>query len=397
MTGPGVRPAPQAATRPAGAPRPGDETARLDAFKGLFILLIVAGHNHTLEAVAGEARGGLYLVHVAMFLLLPFLRPRSTWSRLGWADGLVRYGWPMVVFCTLYTGLFATFSGRSLGEALVGIPYALVAMSARVFEDVSGLQILWFLPALIGIRFALKLLGAPGAPSLRVLLPLALAAHLTVGLLPEAWLVITPLGWPIVAYMLFPGLLVYALHEGGFRIPLRYVGPALLVAVLLAVVYRHAGPILGARPSPPLYSVGKLEIPSIAEPARLLAADAAQVIVLFSALTLCGLSWLQVGLTGFGRRSLEIFLFHQPIYIALLTLARKLGGAPGDVATGLLLFCLTVALSFTAAQLLAGYPRVRALLFPQGAPRLRDLTALKRAGSRGLPIRAGTSNPPAAR
>jgi hypothetical protein len=371
------------------------DAARLDAFKGLFIALVVAGHNHTFEAVAGEARGGLYLVHVAMFLLLPFLRPRGEWSRLGWADGLVRYGWPMVVFCTLYAGLFALFSGRSPGEAVLGVPYAVFAMSVPAFEQVTGLQILWFLPALIGLRFTLKLLGAAAMPSLRLLLVLAFAAHLCVGLLPEAWLQVTPLGWPIVAYMLFPGLVAYALQSGGFRIPLRQVGPALLVAALFAVLYRHAGPVVGASPSAPLFSLGKLEVPSIAEPVRLLAADAAQLIVLFSGLTLCGLAAMQVIFADLGRHSLEIYLFHQPIYIGLLTVSRKLGIASGDIGMGLVLFALTVALAFAMARLLTEFPRLRRLLFPQGAPDLRRQPALRIGGA--VPIRARASDRPVGR
>ncbi|MFC6738600.1 acyltransferase family protein [Methylobacterium tardum] len=189
--------------------------------------------------------------------------------------------------------------------------------------------------------------------------------------------------------MLFPGLVAHALQSGGFRIPLRQVGPALLVAILLAVLYRHAGAVFGASPSAPLFSLGKLEVPSIAEPVRLLAADAAQLIVLFSGLTLCGLAAMQIIFADLGRHSLEIYLFHQPIYIALLTASRKLGIAAGDIGMGLVLFALTLALAFAMARLLAGFPGCGACCFRM-AP--RTCGGCRRRGS-ARPCRSAPARP----
>lgn len=336
------------------------ETASTDAFKGICIFLIIFGHNKSLEYASPEFRAFLYLFHVAMFLYLPFLRPWQTWGRAKPLDLIIRYGWPCVAFTLVYSLIFVKFSGRSLTEVPMLVAEAVLAMSARGFDYATGLQLLWFLPALIGIRFAMMLVAPLAGAQLWPVLAVAAFAHSLVGLLPESLKYVTPFGWPIAALLLFPGMVIALLDLGRRRIPvwmLIGLGAIALTLVLATGLINRGHPL----------NVGMIFVPSIATPFKLIALDLIQIWAFVTLMAVSRLLPMQRLFGGLGRMSFELFVLHQPIYIGIRAISPTvLVTSWGPWLTGAVTLALTIAIAVGVAVAIRSVPPVHRLLFPAG-------------------------------
>ncbi len=338
------------------------QAARFNAFKGLFIVLVVMGHNPLIGQTLG-VNGVIYLFHVAMFLYLPFLRPREKWDKTSAIDIIVRYGWPLLIFLILFVIYFTVTSGKSLSGVPVAVVWGLFASSARVFDQVAGAQLLWFLPALIGLRLAMKGFAHLRGGWLLTGISLALVSHVTVGLLPYSWQTSTPLGWPVVAFIFFPGLVIHALWRPQRRMPWPVIVIAILGLIPLVWYYLATGLA---------FNIGYLAIPSPTQPLRILSIDLIHLIVFFCAMEGCRLVWAQRLLGRLGRLSFEIYLLHQPVSIILrAVVARLRNGEPITVSYALLTLATTLAVTLPLAMLIHALPPLRQGIFPVGLDALR--------------------------
>jgi fucose 4-O-acetylase-like acetyltransferase len=336
-----------------------------DAFKGMAIFLIVFGHNKSLEYAHPEFRAFLYLFHVAMFLYLPFLRPWETWGRARHMDVVVRYGWPCIIFTFAYTLMFVVFSGRDVGQVPVLAGGAVLAMSARAFDHATGLQLLWFLPALIGIRFAMSAAARFKASHIWGVIVIAAVSHGLIGMLPNGYKYITPFGWPVAAFVLLPGLLIALLRPDTRRISWWLLAPLIAVA---GVLMFSTGLINRGHP----LNIGMVNVPSAAEPLKLIALDLVQLSALLVLFALSKLAAIQMVFSRLGKISLEVFLLHQPIYIAIATKFPVAQAAIlGPWLTGSLTLALTLLSSVAIAMAIRNLPSLHGFLFPAGADALR--------------------------
>lgn len=332
-----------------------------DAFKGICIFLIIFGHNKSLEYASPEFRAFLYLFHVAMFLYLPFMRPWKTWGQARPLDLIVRYGWPCVVFTFIYTLMFVKFSGRPLTEVPMLAGEAILAMSARGFDHATGLQLLWFLPALIGIRLVMMIVAPFKGIQVWGVLVVAAVAHSLIGLMPEGLKYITPFGWPVAALVLFPGLIIALLDLGERRLPVWAI--IVLGAVALALTF-ITGLINRGHP----LNVGMIFVPSIAEPLKLLALDLIQLSAFVTLMAVSRWSLLQKLFGDLGRMSFELFVLHQPIYIAIRSVTpAALAAQWGAWATGAATLAVTIVVAAGVAVGIRSLPPVSKFLFPRGA------------------------------
>lgn len=339
----------------------------IDAFKGICIFLIIFGHNKSLEYASPEFRAFLYLFHVAMFLYLPFMRPWQTWSQARPLDLIVRYGWPCVVFTVIYTLMFVKFSGQALSEVPMLAGKAVFAMSARGFDQATGLQLLWFLPALIGIRFAMMAVAPFLAAQVWTVLVVAGLAHCLIGLLPESFKYITPFGWPVAGLVLFPGLLIALLRLGERRIPTWMVVSVGIIALAMTFT---TGLINRGHP----LNVGMLFVPSIITPLKLVALDLLQLTAFVALMAISRWRSVQKLFGGLGRMSFELFVLHQPIYIAIRSaMPAKLAADWGPWVTGGITLVLTIAIAAGAAAIIRRSPPVSQFIFPAGVSSLGRL------------------------
>jgi fucose 4-O-acetylase-like acetyltransferase len=350
-------------------------SAEIDAIKGFFIVLIVAGHNTLVGAVLPRSSEVLYNFHVFAFLLLPFLLTSHPLGRGFAADRAVRYLVPHACFYLLAAALFAASRlpeaplAESAGRALAG----LVLGTPGAIERGCGLRAYWFLPAI----FSLALLRAAMTGSRATAAALAgagLAFHLAAGALGadvEDWLVF---GLSIALFMLplgFAATGLWRLREG--------VGRGALTALALAV---WAGTQLVAFEQGSFVRLAGLKVPSAAEPLRLLLHDA---LALSAFVSICGLSSRLArvpGLAWLGRQSLFIYLIHSLVFQGILAAlgVRPGRGAPGgSVALAAGSLAATLALSALAAHVITTRPALRDLIAPRTAREWWPLRLLTRA------------------
>lgn len=346
---------------PADSPRARPVLSRdeNDAAKGVLILLIVLGHNTLAQAVWPDLWPFLYNFHVYGFLLLPFLRASHPLRGRFVVDRAVRYLVPFAVFFTLSTIAFSvTQQLAPTGDRLFVWARGLVIGSAWAVDASSGFRLFWFLPALFSLvvwRSAIRS-GSPGTR--RFLEGLAVAGFLFAGLLPGDWVRLLPLGLPIAAYALVPGLVFEALW--------RRVGRARLpwVAVISGVVFAGLSLLAFARGTSLV--IARLDVYSALEPLSLVIHAAIPIAALLA--VLAASPWLVRGriLPALGRCSLVVYLVHGLVYQGLLRLSGVVGSTAGPRATAAIVtFAVTVAVSWAIAAAIDRLEPLRRLVTPR--------------------------------
>lgn len=338
----------------------GRDTA-LDAIKGILILLIVLGHNVILIQAAPWLRLFLYNWHVYAFFLVAMVLPIRSASLADLRDRAVRYYVPFAIFLTIACILSAAASGLDAPvERGTAWLKALLIGSAYWAEQASGAQLFWFLPALLGftlLRFGWHRARGAGVPELILCLG-ALAAFLTMGLLPAAAVHWTPLGLPIALYILGPSLLFVWLwpHVGpsGNRVMvLTALGLLIAAAVANGLAFSLGTSLI----------LAQLKVYSVREPVALLVHAAIPILNCLAIVAVLRLLPRLGVLEAFGRHSLLIYLSHQLIYTPLVMVTRRLVGPPTPLA-GIVIYVVVVALSLAFAVWISRTGRLRALVIP---------------------------------
>jgi len=130
----------------------------INVFKGIFILLIVVGHDDQLTDYFYGLEQFLYYFHVHAFLILPFLFPLKGFSKQFLVDRAFRYLVPYVVFLTLSSLMLLLLEDKTLVEYFSSLFKAIFIASTPYIRGSSGLALYWFLPALFSLM-CLRLLA----------------------------------------------------------------------------------------------------------------------------------------------------------------------------------------------------------------------------------------------
>ncbi len=330
----------------------------IDVLKGVLILFIIAGHNPLLTVPFPGLFEVLYSFHVTGFLLLPFWFgvPELSWPLA--RDRAVRYLVPHYVFYLSACVLFALTFGRvDVGQLVAALAGALVG-SADTVKAGSGLSLFWFLPSLLTLTLLRSAARTGRAASIGVLV-LALAVHLSVGSWPEVLRVWVPFGLPIALFIFPLGVLL----AWGWP---RYVAPHLRAwGVGAALVWMAASVYIYHVRSP--FNIGELSLFGLDRPGRLLLHDVNMLAAFVALAALCTTALGRVEwLASLGRASLIVYLLHSFVFQALLRGTTALGAELG-LGVGLLLFSITVAVSYALAHWLLGLPVFARWVTPRAA------------------------------
>lgn len=119
------------------------------AIKGVYILLIVLGHNYIFTHSTDRLQIMLYMYmfHIAGFFMLPYLYGSKglSWRSIG--NHAVRLLWPFIILAiSFYLGYYVLFEGNKF--AFKDLAEILEKGNAWTLRHFCGFQVLWFLPSM---------------------------------------------------------------------------------------------------------------------------------------------------------------------------------------------------------------------------------------------------------
>jgi fucose 4-O-acetylase-like acetyltransferase len=330
----------------------------LDAVKGLFIVLIVLGHNSLATGAVPLLSQQLYNFHVHAFLLLPFLTPSRPFSWGFVRDRASRYLVPHVAFYGLAAVLLLLLLHKGVGawarDALVG----LLLGTADPIKRGCGFALYWFLPTLLVLvvmRAALR--DAPPAAGAAALAA-ALGFHAGVGALPLHDKALLWFGSGIALFVWPLGVAVERVWAARHRLSrgaLAVVAAAVFVALLATASNLESG-----------VRLARLLVYDLSRPGLLFLHAALPVAALVAAAAGAGALARVPGLVVFGRHSLFVYLVHSLVFRALLRVVPASGAHRAqDLGWAAATFAATLAVSLAIARGLQGNPALRRLLAPR--------------------------------
>lgn len=120
--------------------------------KGILTILIVLGHNmiFTIPLREHGAMSFLYLFHIQVFFILPFLYgiDKQPYTKSRFKNTIIRFFWPYLLLVTLFAFSYniATSDSQFSIQALLRL---YVFCDSTTIRQMCGVQIFWFLPSMM--------------------------------------------------------------------------------------------------------------------------------------------------------------------------------------------------------------------------------------------------------
>lgn len=337
----------------------------LNFLKGVLIILVIADHNEFTRSLFPEFFRGLTF-HVVGFMTIPFLRPPMQVASRAFADYAWRLYYPFLwLVCALW--LVVTVSeGGPLAHRLGLLAAVLYSGNADLLKQVLHIGLLWFLPSFLALVTIRNLIDTAGGRARQMALALLLVAHLWIGMVAVALQDYLPLGLLPALYMIPLGYAGVALHRKLFE-PLG-AGRALLLSTLAFAAIKALQMHLHLN-----NEVGFAQVADVRNLGALLVNDLEAVsgtLMLFQA------ARLNIGglFAACGKVSMQIYLFHAFIALALYKLLMHTLGQLAPVWLFVFSMSATVLLTLAAARLVMRVPLLRRLLFPRSLDELRGIS-----------------------
>lgn len=278
-----------------------------DTIKGILVLLVVMDHNDWLRAATPELFRPLTF-HVLGFFFLAFAFAEKRLSVKFALDRACRYlvpfWWMLLLTSLIYS--FVLAKGITPMSQILAVAAAAIIGNAPFVKASSGLLMLWFLPALLGLNLLIAAYDEVNKSAVRWLLAVAaFAVHLMLPLLNVAQLMWLPLGLGIALEVFVLGL------AWRYALTMRLTASGwLLVATLWAGSYA----ILVAQHVN--VEIATLDVYGITHPQTMVLQDLegflGVAMVIWLAQYLSGINLLK----AIGRRSMLVYLIHPLVYQA---------------------------------------------------------------------------------
>jgi len=211
---------------------------RIDAAKGVLILLVIFGHASNFWTPEPFATFSIKFFHVACFLLLPFIYDVRAMNMTFFKDHMARYYVPFVMFLIGYSLLYLLFI-RGVEDALpwlVDVGKALLFGNAPMLDEASGLRALWFMPALVSVVCLNALFVGTLKKPVWVLMICGLCLHLVVGAFEAPLKYYFPFGLLSALYLLWLGFVIRFICTNVSKATLQKLSPLFLITALCGIL-----------------------------------------------------------------------------------------------------------------------------------------------------------------
>lgn len=300
-----------------------------NTLKGLFILLIIIGHNHILCPTNDIAMRYLYGFHVIAFFIIPFfyINYQGKLNIKNILDYFVRNYIPYLLFFSFSFFLFHLVIKKEGLDFYLFIKGFIIA-SQPVLKQTTGFYFLWFLPAFFAVTL-IRVLFDNVHWILKILITL-FSAFLHFSATGFDLVNSMPLAVTQGFYYFVYGVITFYLLK---LIPnLKYVGA--LVFILISVAF---------------FMGREINIPFLFP-------------ISFVMFSLSLVKWLIYipYLENLGNYSLPIYLIHVYLYNGLERLF------PYTIIFGIVNLVLTILVSYFVSAILLNTTYLRKLIFPRG-------------------------------
>lgn len=327
----------------------------LNFLKGLLIILVIVDHNEFSRKLFPAFLLGMTF-HVVGFMTIPFLKAPHKLLSAQFAHYAFRLYFPFLLVSCAMWALVTLLGQAPFMERLGMLGVALYSGNADALKGATQMGLLWFLPSFISV-VALRALVDSCAAWPRALAIAALwVLHFAVGMAKPLQDVL-PLGLLPAIYIVPLAYLGAALHQRVFApasAPLATAG-----AVLLFALVKSAQMAMGLDTE-----VGFASVADWRDPLAVLVNDLEAVcgtLMLFQ----CA-RWDVKGLIDLcGRYSMQMYLFHAFIALALYKAALLLAPDSGYALLFGVSVCATIVLTVLFAHGLMAIPRLKSLVFPR--------------------------------
>lgn len=330
--------------------------------KGIYILLVVLGHNVITQEISPEISKFLYDFHVFGFFFLPFLFTAKKLSKENIVTYAIRYLVPYIIFCMLFMIVANIFTRNTINESSISsFIISIFTGSAHLLKKTVGIQLLWFLPSLFSLIIIRMMYESCPSIGKRILFGLMAILHFTIGLLPSYVTEYLPLGFGPVSFVLVLGFMLEYLNRTAFLKKSTIILAVISWPILSYIAYYENSHI----------NLGTMRLPSIFNLRMMIVHDGIIIssfvfIVRISSL-LCKSEFLNLT----GKYSLEIYLTHTLIFYFLYNLIKNIELIfPGNIIITpeikvLITYSLTVALALAVSHIINRYKIIRKSLLPR--------------------------------
>jgi fucose 4-O-acetylase-like acetyltransferase len=311
-----------------------------ERIKAALIIVVAADHNDWFRLLAPNVFEPLTF-HVLGFFFLAFTFGTKEWSLRFIADRVARYlvpyWWALSGATLAYFLIYRTHSSAS--DSFVAWGLAMLIGNAPFAKSASGLLMLWFLPSLFGLTCLLAAFDSSTLSRYKYGgLGIALAAHLTIPLLPRSEILWLPFGFAIALNIFFLGLVWRQLLN--LRLPKMW-GP--IVTLVFVISY-------GALVSGQVHlEVATLELAGINSPKAMLFQDLSGIAGVLAVVWLVSIPKDVQWLEAIGKNSLMVYLLHPVAYVVIGKLLPSISGKVATQPQLLLYGCLTTCIALGSA------------------------------------------------
>ncbi|QDU70998.1 Acyltransferase family protein [Mucisphaera calidilacus] len=343
---------------------------QLDALKGVFILLIVLGHNTLFSSQIPGLFKALYAFHVHAFFILAFAFPTKPISLAFLRDRCTRYLIPYVCWTLLAAVIFFIIEKR-MADPLGWFTHLLFGLSfgtAGMLNHACGFQLYWFLPALLTLTiFRAALKEQPQLKGAWILLCIAVLMFVGWG------------GQPLAKYQVGNILLVMAIWPIAVGtvdlMNATSTAPRWLIMLIgaLALLIGQTAIFIDDQ----AVNIAHLALHTVNHPIGFIG----QILCPAGAFMLIAglLSYLRnpAILATFGRHSLLIYLSHSLIYQAYLRIVLKLQPELDRLLSASLTYLLVITSATALSMLITRFRFTRSLMTPRDWDDFRSAFAIR--------------------